>query len=60
MASKSSGKGNKIIGINMSLPVAEKLEQQAQSMHLSTSQYCRLVLSKWLESGNRLELKEKS
>ncbi len=60
MATHPTEKGTKTIGLNMKMEMATKLEDQAQSMQLSTSQYCRLVLTKWLESGKKLELKEKS
>ena len=52
------GKGRKTLGINMQKEMADELEKRAKSMHLSTGRYCKLILSQWVESGKKLELKE--
>jgi len=52
------GKGKKTLGINMQKEMADELEKRAKSMHLSTGRYCKLILSQWVESGKKLELKE--
>jgi len=52
------GKGKKTLGINMKTEMADELEERAQSMHLSTAKYCKLVLSDWLASGKKLKLEE--
>jgi hypothetical protein len=48
----------KTIGINMKKEVANELERRADSMHLSVSKYVKLVLMDWLESGEKLRLRE--
>jgi hypothetical protein len=59
MATNAIGKGTKTIGINMSAKMADDLEQRASSMHLSTSKYCKVILSEWMKSGKKLTLQEK-
>ena len=49
---------NKTIGINMSAKMADDLEARASSMHLSTSKYCKVILSEWMNSGKKLKLQE--
>jgi hypothetical protein len=58
MATNAIGKGTKTIGINMSAKMADDLEQRASSMHLSTSKYCKVILSEWMKSGKKLKLQE--
>jgi hypothetical protein len=58
MAKKPIKKDVKTIGINMNAKMATDLEERANSMHLSTSKYCKIILSQWLESGNKLKLAE--
>jgi hypothetical protein len=58
MATNQIGKGTKTIGINMSGKMAGELEKRANSMHLSTSKYCKVILSEWLASGKKLTLAE--
>jgi hypothetical protein len=53
------GKNTKTIGLNMSQKMADELEDRAESMHLSTSKYCKIILSQWLASGKKLKLAEK-
>ncbi len=50
MATNPIEKDTKTIGINMSKEMADELEKRAASMHLSTSQYCHIILSQRLES----------
>ena len=52
-------KDTKTIGINMNAKMADDLESRAESMHLSTSKYCKIILSQWLDSGKKLNLSEK-
>ena len=58
MATNPVGEGTKTIGLNMSKAMADELETRASSMHLSTSKYCTIILSQWLESGQKLKLQE--
>ena len=58
MATNPIGKDTKTIGINMKMDMADELEKRANSMHLSTSKYCKVILTQWLESGERLTLQE--
>jgi hypothetical protein len=59
MGTNPIGKNTKTIGINMSREVADELEKRANSMHLSTSKYCKVILTDWLNSGKKLTLQEK-
>ena len=59
MTTNPIGKGTKTIGINMSKEMAENLEARADSMHISKSKYCKIILQQWLDSDNRLTLAEK-
>lgn len=59
MAGNPVGKGTKTIGINMSQKMADELEKRATSMHLSTSKYCKVILTEWMNSGEKLKLEEK-
>ena len=43
----------------MSREVADELEKRANSMHLSTSKYCKVIMTEWLNSGKKLTLQEK-
>lgn len=54
-----SGIKRKTIGINMSKELADQLEERANSMHLSTSKYCKIIFTNWLESGQKMQLTEK-
>ena len=58
MDKKSVDKRRKTIGINMNQKMADDLERRAKSMHLSTSHYCKMILSEWLNSGKKLVLQE--
>jgi metal-responsive CopG/Arc/MetJ family transcriptional regulator len=58
MATNPIGKGTQTIGINMPKKMAEELEKRAQSMHISKSSYCKIILQQWLDSGNKLTLSE--
>ena len=59
MATNPIGKGTKTIGINMSDKMANELEKRADSMHISKSNYCKIVLQQWIASGKKLSLGEK-
>ena len=58
MATNPMGKGTKTIGLNMKKPMADEIERRAKSMQISTVAYCKIILKKWLESGEKLELIE--
>ena len=58
MATNPIGRNTKTIGINMSVKMAAELEKRADSMHLSTSKYCQVILAEWLASGKKLTLAE--
>jgi hypothetical protein len=58
MATNPIGKNTKTIGINMSQEMAIELTARAESMHLSVSKYCKLILLQWIESGEKLKLQE--
>jgi len=57
-AKKNIEKRSKTIGINLPLETAQELTLRAQSMQLSESRYCRLLLNEWIESGRQLVLEE--
>lgn len=59
MATNPVGKNTKTIGINMTKNMADELEARANSMHLSTSKYCKVILTEWITSGKKLTLQEK-
>jgi hypothetical protein len=59
MATNPIGKGTKTIGINMPKAMAMDLEKRANSMHISKSKYCKIVLEQWMKSGKKLTLAEK-
>ena len=59
MSTNPIGKGTKTIGINMSATMADELSDRADSMHLSVSKYCKIILQQWIDSGNKLNLTEK-
>jgi len=59
MTTNPIGKNTKTIGINMAKDIADELEARAHSMHLSTSKYCKVILTEWLTSGKKLTLQEK-
>ena len=58
MATNPVGKNTKTIGINMKKKMATELEKRAKSMGLSTSNYVKIILHQWLESGDKLTLSE--
>lgn len=60
MAPKSTEKKSKTIGISLNKQTADALEERAKSMHLSTSNYCKIILAQWLDSGNKLKLQEEA
>lgn len=59
MATNPIGKGTQTIGINMPKAMAQDLEKRADSMHISKSKYCKIILGEWLKSGKKLTLGEK-
>jgi hypothetical protein len=58
MSRKKAETSGKTLGINMSQQMADDLERRAKSMHLSTSLYCKIILTEWLNSGKKLMLQE--
>jgi len=59
MNKQSNADGGKTIGINMDEKIADELTERADSMHLSVSKYCKIILQQWLDSGKMLNLTEK-
>ncbi|VGO14422.1 hypothetical protein PDESU_02983 [Pontiella desulfatans] len=59
MATNPIGKGTKTIGINMNAKMADDLTDRAESMHLSVSKYCKIILQQWIDSGKKLNLTER-
>lgn len=59
MATNPIGKNTKTIGINMRQEMADELERRAKSLNLSTGAYCMIILQQWIDSGQKLKLKEK-
>jgi hypothetical protein len=43
----------------MKQEMADELERRAASMHLSVSEYCKLILIDWIKNGKKLRLLEK-
>ena len=58
MATNKAGRGTKTIGLNMPIKVTKEFERRASSMGISTGKYCKIVLFRWLESGEKLVLSE--
>ena len=58
MATNPAGKGTKTIGINMKLDMANEIERRAKSMQISTGQYCKIILGNWIDSGQKVVLRE--
>ncbi|MBI9021005.1 MAG: hypothetical protein JEZ10_07110 [Verrucomicrobia bacterium] len=58
MATNPVGKGTQTIGINMPLEMAKELERRSESMNISKSKYCKLILLKWFDSNQKLTLSE--
>lgn len=59
MARIPTGKTTKTIGINMTDKMAQELTKRADSMHLSVSKYCKIILQQWIDSGKQLNLTER-
>jgi hypothetical protein len=59
MATNPIGKGAKTIGINMPAKMAADIEKRAESMSISKSNYCKIILQQWIDSGKKLSLGEK-
>lgn len=55
---KSASQKSKTIGISVSMEIAQEIEGRAQSMGISTGMYCKTILRRWLESGEKLQLSE--
>ena len=58
MTTNPIGKGTQTIGINMPAKIANELERRACSMHISKSNYVKIILKQWLDSGKKLTLSE--
>ena len=58
MATNPVGKNTKTIGLNLPISMADELEARAKSMRISKSSYCKIILQRWLESKEKLVLKE--
>ena len=59
MATNPIGKGTKTVGINVNAEMAKELTARAESMHLSVSKYCKIILQDWVVSGKKLNLTER-
>jgi len=59
MATNPIGKNSKTIGVNMPLEIATEIERRAESMHISKSNYCKIILREWMKSGKKLKLTDK-
>lgn len=59
MATHPIGKGTKTIGINMPKSMADDLERRSDSMSISKSKYCKIILQQWLDSGKKMKLEER-
>lgn len=59
MKKRSGIKNTKTIGVNVHIQMAKAIEARAQSMQLSTSNYCKLIISNWISSGKTLRLEER-
>jgi hypothetical protein len=53
------GKDTKTIGVNFGEKMVAEIEQRADSLHISKSKYCKIVLQQWVASGKKLTLGEK-
>jgi predicted DNA-binding protein len=58
MATNPIGKNTKTIGLNMAQEMAAELERRSESMGVSTGMYCKTILKRWIESGEKLTLCE--
>ncbi len=58
MSTNPIEKGTQTLGINMPKKMAEELEKRADSMHISKSNYCKIVLQQWIDSKKKLSLGE--
>lgn len=58
MATNLIGKGTRTLGINMPKKMEAEITRRAESMNISKSNYCRIILLQWLSSGNKLTLSE--
>jgi hypothetical protein len=59
MATNPEGKDTtKTLSVNMPDNMVDELERRANSMQISGSKYCKIVLQQWLDSGNMLTLSE--
>ena len=59
MTSNHIKPGRRTVGVNIPHEMALDLEARAESMHLSKSSYCKLILQQWLDSERRLTVEEK-
>ncbi len=41
------------------MKVRKRLKKRADSMHISKSKYCKIVLQQWIDSKKKLTLGEK-
>ena len=58
MAKNGSKARAKTIGISVPAEFAAEIEKRAQSMGISTGMYCKTILFRWVESGEKLQLSE--
>jgi predicted DNA-binding protein len=55
---KNAPKKSKTIGISVPMEMAQGIEDRAQSMGISTGMYCKTILRRWIDSGEKLQLSE--
>jgi len=60
MVTHPIGKGMKAIGVHLSKKMVDDLEKRSSSMHITKSNYCKIIFQQWLDSGNKLTVTEKS
>ncbi len=53
------GKRTQTVGVNVGVKMVAEIEKRAATMNISKSQYCEIVLRRWIASGNKLTLAEK-
>lgn len=58
MATNPIGKGTKTIGINMEKERAAEIEARSKKMGISAGKFCKTILYRFLDSGEKLTITE--
>lgn len=58
MRKKRKEEARKVINFSMNLRMADELDKQAESMHLTRTKYCEAIFNEWIESGKKMTLQE--